>query len=300
MRWTPRMVRAGVVVALVLPALIVLMAGSLQAQFPKQGPKFPQPPPLPKFETVWVCPNFKCKKEIGKPPAPPPATCPFCGTKILNGVGPANPPPSTPPPNNPAPKQPVGPVPGQQNLAGTTWSGTETLAGYGNLTFQFQPGGQVSMLDRDGNTAGTWNTAGNSINISFPNLGIFYTGTINGNQMNGTAQNGKDNWSWTLRNNQANPPPVNVPPPVANVPPPVVNPPPPADNNPDPIVNRPDARASSRMSGGAIAAIIIGGVLFFLVVLAAAGVGIFFIVKSPDKKPRPRRKKPRPPRNDDE
>lgn len=280
MRFSPRAVRVGIVMALGLPALVIIMAGRSQAQFPKGGPKMPQPPV---FQTVWTC--LKCGKNIGTGAAPP-ATCPFCGVKIINGVGPANPPPNMnpqpktnpmPPPANPNPN------PNQANLAGT-WTGSETLAGYGALTFQLQPGGQASMIDKDGNAPGTWSAAGNSVNVSFPNLGVFYTGTLNGNQISGTARNGKDTWNWTVSNpnynkgaNQPPPPPQNNPPP----PPPVVNVAPPADPQPAPIVEN---RRSSNT--GLIIGIVVGGALFGLVGLAVLGGGIYFLMSSGKKSPK--------------
>jgi preprotein translocase subunit SecD len=52
------------------------------------GPNIPNTQPgqiqIPKVETVWRCSN--CGKEIGKG-AFPPATCPYCGAKLINGVG---------------------------------------------------------------------------------------------------------------------------------------------------------------------------------------------------------------------
>lgn len=292
MRWTPRAIRVGVVISLVLPAFVILMTSSLQAQFPKGGPK---PPPFqpPKFETVWICPNFKCKKEIGKPPTPPPATCPFCGTKILNGVGPAN--PVNPQPNPFPPPQPVNPNPGQKGLAGTSWSGSETLAGYGALTFQFQPGGQATMIDKDGNLPGNWSQGGNSITINFPNQGVTYNGTITGGQMSGTARNGKDNWSWTVSNAQfnlaANPPvnpaPINPQPinPIANptpqpfVPPPVSAPAPPPAKAPPAAEPQNAAVDSPRPSRIGLIAVLVG-VVFVGLGLAVLGGGIIFIVKA--------------------
>src|SRR6476646_1382902 len=42
----------------------------------------------PLFETVWTC--GKCGKEIGRG-AFPPSQCPYCGVRLINGVGPADP-----------------------------------------------------------------------------------------------------------------------------------------------------------------------------------------------------------------
>lgn len=98
--------RFWILLALAMPLTSILAAGFLNAQQPP-FPKPPQPgggfmppnnpgggfkPPnmpsgqiqIPKIERVWTC--GKCGKEIGKG-AWPPATCPFCGTKLINGVG---------------------------------------------------------------------------------------------------------------------------------------------------------------------------------------------------------------------
>src|SRR5262249_23039998 len=82
------------------------------------------------------------------------------------------------------------------DLANSTWSGSETLRGYGKLDFQFAGGGQVTMIDKDGRTPGTFTQNGNSITMRF---GIVtYTGNINGQSMSGTATNTKDTWNWTV------------------------------------------------------------------------------------------------------
>ncbi|HZZ80209.1 MAG TPA: hypothetical protein VFE62_16970 [Gemmataceae bacterium] len=235
---SPRAIRVGVVVSLALPALIVLMTSSLQAQFPKQ----PRPPiGPPKFERVWIC--SKCGKEIGRG-AFPPGTCPFCGAKIINGIG-----GGSPNPNNPMPQpmpQPTPPVMqpnqnGQRDLAGSSWQGSETLMGYGALTFTFSPGGQATMIDRDGNTRGNWSRNGNQITVSFPG-GISYKGTINGGQISGTANNGKNSWNWQVSNNQFSnqPAPINPmpmpgnPTPINPTPPPYTPPGNPQPGNPQP------------------------------------------------------------------
>ena len=83
-----------------------------------------------------------------------------------------------------------------QGLAGTTWSGTETLQGYDQLSFQFKDGGQVIMIDKDGNTPGTWSRVGNSVTLRFDI--ITYNGTIQANRMQGNATNTRDRWTWTV------------------------------------------------------------------------------------------------------
>jgi len=94
------------------------------------------------------------------------------------------------------------PVGGQPpaNLAGTTWVGSENLQGYGRLSFQFSPGGRVTMIDTRETTAGSWTQAGQSVTLQFYSGNVLYTGTTSGNTMSGTARNvkGKTTWAWSL------------------------------------------------------------------------------------------------------
>ena len=84
-------------------------------------------------------------------------------------------------------------------LVGSTWTGTETLAGYGDLTFRFLPDGQASMTDKDGDTAGTYKQDGNSVTLNF-GKSISYTGAVQGTAMKGTATNGKKSWTFAMIN----------------------------------------------------------------------------------------------------
>ena len=47
MRWTPRAMRIGVVLSLTIPAIIIVLASSLQAQFRPPNPITPKQPPFP-------------------------------------------------------------------------------------------------------------------------------------------------------------------------------------------------------------------------------------------------------------
>jgi HEAT repeat protein len=92
---------------------------------------------------------------------------------------------------------PGQPGQGQSNLAGTQWSGSETLQGFGELRFDFKAGGQVDMHDAAGQTGGRFVHNGQNVLLSFPG-NIAYTGQINGNTMSGRATNGQKNWTWTV------------------------------------------------------------------------------------------------------
>lgn len=65
--------------------------------------------PGPRFESVWTCGN--CRKEVARGNfSRPPANCPHCGVRLVNGVGPSTPnnPPKMPP-MNPSPPVPSNP-----------------------------------------------------------------------------------------------------------------------------------------------------------------------------------------------
>ena len=84
-----RRLRAGTVPALGLLAA-VLCLGPAQAQM-RRPPGFNGQMPGtggPLFERVWTC--GKCGREIGRGNFPP-ATCPYCGVRLINGIGPADP-----------------------------------------------------------------------------------------------------------------------------------------------------------------------------------------------------------------
>lgn len=109
-------------------------------------------------------------------------------TKVVMG-GPA-------PPNNGNP-QPV-PNPGVVKLAGTSWTGTESLQNFGKLTFQFAAGGKATMIDTAGVSNGTWTQNGNQVNIQFFNGKVTYSGVLNGNAISGNASN-TAGAKWTFK-----------------------------------------------------------------------------------------------------
>jgi S1-C subfamily serine protease len=168
----------------------------LQFQQPQfQQPQFQQPgiPQIPQ-------PNFPNMPNIPKPNFPKPnfpkPNFPNFGPKGPNFPGPNF------GPNGPGMNQPnfgdfVPPANQTSNLTGSTWSGNETLAGYGKLTFQFITNRDVIMLDNDGSTRGSFIHTGNTVKVVFGG-GIVYTGNVNGNSMSGSATNGQNNWTWNL------------------------------------------------------------------------------------------------------
>lgn len=107
-----------------------------------------------------------------------------------------------PPGMMPGMPQPPGmnmlPQPGQKSdLRNTKWDCSETLIGFGKLTFRFITDSTAIMIDARDTTRGSYVHTGNNVTITFGG-GIIYIGTINGNTMAGNATNGQDNWTWSV------------------------------------------------------------------------------------------------------
>src|ERR1043165_6637126 len=79
-----------------------------------------------------------------------------------------------------------GPAPAK-SLVGTTWAGTEDLAGFGKLTFQYLKDGKAIMIDAAGNTEGAYTVTDELVVISFKDGDISYAGKIKGNTLSGAA-----------------------------------------------------------------------------------------------------------------
>jgi hypothetical protein len=104
---------------------------------------------------------------------------------------------------------PLAPLQAQKksDLAGTTWNGRENLAGYGALTFEFETGGNVTMIDAKETVPGTYRRNGQSITLTFFGGQAVYSGRINGKAMSGTARNAARNWTWQVTREGAAPEP---------------------------------------------------------------------------------------------
>lgn len=84
-------------------------------------------------------------------------------------------------------------------LVGTQWSGTEDLAGFGKLTFQFLKDGKAIMIDTAGTTEGTYELADDVVVISFKDGEISYAGKIKGNTLSGAASSKQPaTWTWKV------------------------------------------------------------------------------------------------------
>jgi len=100
-------IRMSLAVAVALPLIMVLLVGNVRGQrLPGQPPRPPsfKPPKPPAFnppQKVWTC--GKCGANLGSGDFPP-AQCPTCGARIVNGIGGGNPSTPQPPANNQPPK----------------------------------------------------------------------------------------------------------------------------------------------------------------------------------------------------
>ena len=85
------------------------------------------------------------------------------------------------------------------------FAGTETLPGYGKLSFAMYSDGRVVMVDAKSTTEGIWRQQGAQYTLSFSNGSVIYTGMLNGTTMSGNAtspsarQESVQSWTWTVR-----------------------------------------------------------------------------------------------------
>ena len=85
------------------------------------------------------------------------------------------------------------------------FTGTETLPGFGKLTFDLHKNGKVTMIDAKSTSQGIWRREGDQYTLAFANGAVFYTGTLNGTTLAGTAtsprarQEGNRSWTWTVQ-----------------------------------------------------------------------------------------------------
>jgi Caspase domain len=87
----------------------------------------------------------------------------------------------------------------------TNWEGSETLPGFGKLSFKTYSNGRAVMVDAQSTTEGIWRKTGNQFTLSFANGAIVYTGTVNGATLAGTASSpaardlARKSWTWTVK-----------------------------------------------------------------------------------------------------
>ena len=110
------------------------------------------------------------------------------------------------------PVTPPQPPVATARLAGTVWSGTEDLAGFGKLTFQFDADGKATMIDAKTRVLGKWAQAGDQVTITFSNC--VYQGKLQGSSLTGTARYTTGEASWTFSLTPEGPAPAPQPAPV--------------------------------------------------------------------------------------
>jgi hypothetical protein len=83
-------------------------------------------------------------------------------------------------------------------LIGAAWIGSETLQGYGQLEFRFEPNQVAVMKDRDGNSYGRWTKTNNQVRLTFYDGTVVYDGRITDKTISGTARNAKGSWTFNV------------------------------------------------------------------------------------------------------
>ncbi len=87
----------------------------------------------------------------------------------------------------------------------TRYVGSETLAGYGKLSFSLYPGGRTVMVDAMNTAEGTWQQNGNQYTFTFFTGSVIYQGTLNGATLSGSASSPgarteeRKTWNWTVQ-----------------------------------------------------------------------------------------------------
>lgn len=84
----------------------------------------------------------------------------------------------------------------KNSVAGTSWSGSESLSGFGKLTFQFDFDGKAVMIDAKSLVNGTWTQVDNQVTITFQNC--VYQGSIQGQVLSGNARYTSQPGQWTF------------------------------------------------------------------------------------------------------
>jgi hypothetical protein len=97
-------------------------------------------------------------------------------------------------------REPVGTAPGRSGAKKSSagvWVGSESLAGYGRLEFQFLPRGRVVMVDARETVRGSYVRRGTYVVLTFPGTAT-YSGVVRGNTLSGTARDSTRTWTWSV------------------------------------------------------------------------------------------------------
>lgn len=90
------------------------------------------------------------------------------------------------------------------SIVDTTWTGSESLAEFGKLTFKFEADGQAVMIDARSTVNGAWTQDGDQVTITFANC--VYQGAIKGQTLSGNAHFVTEDRTWTFTVTRAGPP----------------------------------------------------------------------------------------------
>jgi hypothetical protein len=85
---------------------------------------------------------------------------------------------------------------GLRSLAGRSFAGTETLPGYGAVTFRYVDANTVEMIDKHGTTRGSYTQNGTQVTMTFGT--VVYTGETRGDVISGSARDSRSNWNFTV------------------------------------------------------------------------------------------------------
>jgi hypothetical protein len=81
-------------------------------------------------------------------------------------------------------------------LINRTFTGNETLPGYGAVSFRFVNANTVEMIDRDGVMRGAY--AHNGLQVTMTFGATTYTGDIRGDAIAGSARDSRSNWTFQV------------------------------------------------------------------------------------------------------
>ncbi len=79
------------------------------------------------------------------------------------------------------------------------WRGSETLQGFGALSFTFEGNNRVVMTDVKARSVGTWSQQGDTVTLQFSSGRVVYQGRMSGSTFSGTASNGATRWNFTVQ-----------------------------------------------------------------------------------------------------
>jgi hypothetical protein len=102
-------------------------------------------------------------------------------------------------------KAPVAVAAAAPKEAPKRFTGSETLPGFGTLSFEMYSNGRAIMVDTKSTTEGIWRQQGTQFTLSFANGSVIYTGILNEATLSGTAtsptarQEAMQSWTWTVQ-----------------------------------------------------------------------------------------------------